>query len=111
MKINLNNFSVNFLFFLIIIYFSQGALYPTGHFVAKISLLLIFVISLPFLIKSLLVKNNKNTIYYSLLALIVLNTIGYLYESNFDGTSFEQFKFILIALLPFFPFYYFSLKE
>ncbi|WP_368570868.1 O-antigen ligase family protein [Acinetobacter haemolyticus] len=110
MKINVNKFSVNFLFFLIIIYFSQGALYPTGHFVAKISLLFIFGISFSFLIKSILLNNNKSIVYYSLLALIILNTIGFLFESKFDGTNFEQFKFILIVLLPFFPFYYLSLK-
>lgn len=110
MKINLNNFSVNLLIFFILVYFSQGALYPTGHFIGKIALLFVFGISLPYLMKSLILRNNNNMVYFSLLALIILNTIGFLFESKFDVTTLSQFKFILITLLPFFPFYYFSLK-
>src|SRR5690606_15853334 len=47
---------------------------------------------------------------YSWLALIILNTLGFLFEGRFDGIYFSQYRNILISLLPFFPFYYFGLK-
>lgn len=110
MKINLNMLSGNFLIFSIGIYFCQDVLYPSGFILGKISALLIIVISSFYLYKVILLKNNKSFFCYSWLTLIILNTIGFLFESKFNGIHFSQYRNILISLLPFFPFYYFGLK-
>lgn len=110
MKINLNKLSSNSLMFLIIIYFCQGVLYPSGFILGKICVLFIILISSFYLFKVCLLKNNKSFFCYSWLALIILNTIGFLFESKFNGIYFSQYRNILISLLPFFPFYYFGVK-
>lgn len=110
MIINLNSLSRNFLIFLIIIYFSQGFLYPIGALVSKIVLFSILSISFVYLIKSLLYNSEKYIFYYIWLALLVLNCIGYIFGGNYGDAYFSQFKNILLAMLPFFPFYYFANK-
>ena len=110
MKINLNIIFSNSLLFLTGIYFCQGVLYPSGFILGKISALLIILISSFYLFKVFLLKINKSLFCYSWLALITLNTIGFLFEGKFFGIHFSQYRNILISLLPFFPFYYFGLK-
>lgn len=114
MTISLDKFSRDFLCLLIVFYFAQGSLYPLGSVVAKVSLLLILLISSIFLLKTLLIESKKLLFYYTWLVLLILNFIGYLLagvsESGFSGIYFSQIKAILTAILPFFPFYYFSYK-
>lgn len=110
MKVNLNRISSNSLIFFILLYFCQGVLYPSGFILGKISALFIILISSFYLFKVFLLKKNKGFFCYSWLALIVLNIIGFLFESKFDGIYFSQIKNILISLLPFFPFYYFGIR-
>lgn len=110
MIIRSNNFVRNLLFFLIVVYFAQGSVYATGSVIAKLSLLLIVIISCIYLTKSLLIKSKKEIFYYSLISLIFLNIFGFMIAGYFDEISFSQLKDILTALLPFFPFYYFAYK-
>lgn len=110
MIIRSNNFVRNLLFFLIVVYFAQGSVYATGSVIAKLSLLLIVIISCIYLTKSLLIKSKKEIFYYSLISLIFLNIFGFMIAGYFDEIYFSQLKDILTALLPFFPFYYFAYK-
>lgn len=110
MKVNLNKIFSNSLIFFIAIYFCQGVLYPAGFIIGKICVLIIILISSFYLFKVFLLKINKSFFCYSWLALIILNTLGFLFEGRFDGIYFSQYRNILISLLPFFPFYYFGLK-
>jgi hypothetical protein len=99
------------LFLLIVIYFSQGAIYPTGALIAKVALLLMLLISFSYFIISLLAPGiKKGGFYYAWAFLIFLNIFGFIFEGNYNGTHFSQLKSVLIALLPFFPFYYFMCK-
>lgn len=114
MTISLDKFSREFLFLLIVFYFAQGSFYPLGSIVAKVSLLIILVISSLYLVKTLLIKSKKSLFYYAWFILLLLNFIGYLLggvsEAGFSGIYFSQIKAVLTAILPFFPFYYFAYK-
>lgn len=110
MTINLHNVLRNFLFILIALYFTQGSLYATESIIAKSSLLFILLISSFYLIKSLLISNKKGVFYYTWMALLFLNVVGFIINGSFSGAYFSQIKKILTALLPFFPFYYFAYK-
>lgn len=114
MIISLPKFSREFLFLLIATYFAQGSLYALESVIAKISLLLIIIISFFYLIKSLKLKSRKGVFYYALIAFLLLNFVGYLLQGvfgdGFSGIYFSQLKKIIVSLLVFFPFYYFSYK-
>lgn len=110
MSVNLNNFFRGFLFYLIVVYFLQGSLYASGSIIAKISLFFILFISSIYSLKVLLIKSKKPIFIIAWFALLVLNIIGFIYESVFSGIYYAQFRNILTAILPFFPFYYFAYK-
>lgn len=110
MHINLNIIYQNLLFLFVVIYFSQGAIYPSGSLIAKISLFFILIISLFFLIKSLFLKGEKSLFYYSWIFLFILNLIGFILVGNYEDIYFSQIRNISAAILPFYPFYYFARK-
>ena len=110
MTIRLNSFLRDLLFVLIAIYFAQGAFYATGSIVFKLVLFLILSISSYCLIKSLSLKTTKGIFYHALGALLLINTLGFLIAGSYGGIHFSQFRNILTALLPFFPFYYLAYK-
>lgn len=100
---------INILLILIIIYFAQGAFYPTGSIISRTSLLLIILISGVYWIKSLLLKSPKSGYYIAWTILLLVNILGYIFTG--DPTSdfnFGEIKNILLVALPFYPFYYFS---
>ncbi len=96
-------------FTLFAIYFAQGTLYPQGSIISQAALLLIFVISGFFLVKTLTQQNNKNKFYKAWTALLLLNILGFVFTGSLsDPNHINMFKGILMASLPFYPFYYFS---
>lgn len=109
MIFHLNKALRNSLLLLLGLYFAQGAFYPTGSVIAKLFLLFILLISSFYFIKSLLEKRvRKGFFYYAWGALLLVNTFGFFLEGNFGGIYLAQYRNILTALLPFFPFYYFA---
>ncbi|WP_201625788.1 hypothetical protein [Psychrobacter immobilis] len=110
MKLCLNTFSRDLLLFLIVIYFAQGALYPVGSVISKTALLSILIISSIYLVKSLIIKSEKDLFYYAWAIFLFLNFIGFIFKGNFDIQHTSQIRNILTVFLPFFPFYYFSYK-
>ena len=105
MTLNLNNFFCKILFFFIVVYFCQGALYASGSSVAKISLLIILLVSIFYLIKVFLIKSKKPIFIIAWSSLLIINIVGFLFEGVFSGIHYAQFRNILTAILPFFPFY------
>lgn len=109
MTFYLNKALRNLLLLLLSLYFAQGTFYSTGSIIAKFFLLLILLISSFYFIKSLLEKRiQKDFFYYAWGALLLVNTFGFFLEGNFGGIHLAQYRNILTALLPFFPFYYFA---
>src|SRR5690554_212668 len=107
MIFHLNKALRNSLLLLLGLYFAQGAFYPTSSVIAKLFLLFILLISSFYFIKSLLEKRvRKGFFYYAWGALLLVNTFGFFLEGNFGGVYLAQYRNILTALLPFFPFYY-----
>lgn len=110
MIINLNILFRNLLIILISIYFAQGAIYPFGSIIAKISLLIILLISSFYLVKTLFIKTKDYFFKYIWALFLLINIVGFLFESNFSGIYYSQIRNVITAILPFFPFYYFSLR-
>lgn len=101
MILNINDVIRNILLILVVIYFSQGAFYPSGTIISKISLLIVFAISFVYFIDEALKKNQ--VVVARLLSLFcVLHLVGYLVGFNYDGTYFSQIRNIFSSLLPFF---------
>lgn len=110
---NSEKFIPNILLLLIVIYFSQDVLYTGGgSIIAQLSLFVILGVSGIYLIKTLLLKTKKPDFYKAWTSLLILNLFGYIFtaDHSFSG-HFSQFKAILMVLIPFFPFYYFSQKN
>lgn len=111
-KLNINIFTRNILFVLIIVYSAQGALYPTGSIISQAALFILLAISGLFFVKTLLLKNNKNLFYNSWTALLLLNIFGFILTGDISNPlHFGMLKGILISLLTFYPFYYLSQKK
>lgn len=105
----------NLLFSTILIYFSQGLLYPNGSMIAKVVLFLYLLICFFYVLWFI---NKKEKIGRILLIFITFNVIYWIiggnqeyYTTFFVGSSLDQIKKILVALLTYFPFYYFSSKN
>jgi hypothetical protein len=108
----LTRYIPDFILSLYALYFTQGLLYPQGSFLSKTCIILILLISVFYLIKSLLLKNRKSVFYYAWTALFVINLIGYFIKFDFSqGPVRDMFKSISACLLPFYPFYCFSRKN
>lgn len=110
MSIRSNNFFRNILFLLIAFYFAQGSLYQVGSIFAKLSLLMVLLISSFYLLKTSLIKSKKSLFYYVWTAFLFLNIIGFAIEGEIDLIKFSELRNILTVFLPFFPFYYFAYK-
>lgn len=109
MKLKLHHIQ-NFLLLLIVIYISQGPLYPQGTLFSQITLVLIFLISGFYLVKTLLQK-NKTFFYTAHTGFLFLNIIGFIFTSAFlRPASIDGLKAVLLVALPFYPFYYFAQK-
>lgn len=97
------------LFVLIIVYFAQGSLYEEGSLLSQATLFSILGLSGIYFIKTLDKPIYKNLFYKSFTALMLINIVGYIFTGNHsEPIYFNQLKTILIAALPFYPFYYFA---
>ena len=102
----------DFLLILFVIYYSQGYLYAQGSLISQISLVLILSISGFYLIKTIVLTNNKNSFYRAWSLLLILNILGFILTGNLsDSNHFTMFKGIMMASLPFYPFYYFAQRN
>lgn len=114
MTINLKNTLVNTLLLLIILYFLQGALYSSGSVIAKMSLLLILIISAYYTIKSINNKIPNSTFGILLFTFIALHVLGYFIVvvsgNELKSIHEAQLKNIITVCIAFFPFYFLSYK-
>jgi hypothetical protein len=103
------NFICYFLFSLFIVYYLQGSLYPSGSIISQFSILLIFIVSGIYFVKTLVMKNKNNLFYYAWTALVLLNIIGFIMTADFSNDGHRlMFKEIMGCMLPFYPIYYFA---
>lgn len=107
----------NILFAMILLYFAQGSLYPNGSILSKIVLFVYLFISLYYAVL-FVVENKKDYIGRILLVFISINVVywllgdkGGVQHGEFMGSPFDQIKKILVALLTYFPFYYYSTRK
>lgn len=101
----------NLLLILFVVYYAQGSLYAQGTIISQAALALIMVISIFYCLKTLYLKNNKNTFYKVWAVLLALNVIGFVFTSDMSNPlGVTMFRGVLMASLPFFPFYYFAQK-
>ncbi len=97
------------LFVLFILYYAQGSLYASGSILSQGALAAILIISSFYLIKTIILKKNKNTFYKVWTALLTINVIGFIFTGTLsDVNHFGMLKGILVCSLSFYPFYYFS---
>lgn len=102
----------DFLLILLVIYYSQGSLYAQGSLISKVALALVLGISVFYFIKTLVFTTNKGSFYIAWSLLLILNTLGYIFTGVLGNPDhFSMFKGIMMASLPFYPFYYFSKKN
>lgn len=95
--------------FLIILYFSQNVLYVGGgSLIAQSSLFLIILLSSIYTLH--VIADGKNSTFVKIwFIFLILNIFGYIFTSDLSSELiFDQWKGILIVLLPFFPIYYFT---
>ena len=96
----------------LIIYFAQGVLYPSGSIISQTALLVILLISSMYMIKSFLMRGNKNLFYIVWTALLLLNVVSFVFTGKLSNPHhFGMFKGVLISLLTFYPFFYFAQKN
>lgn len=96
---------------LLILYFSQGILYASGSRLSQISLLLIFIISIIYLLKCFSIQ-NKGLFYSAWTTLLILNIMGFVFTGIlYNPVHFGMLKGILLSSLPFYPIYYYSNKK
>lgn len=106
-----NKYIRNLLFFLFVLYYSQGTLYAAGSIIAKSALAVILLVSGFYFIKTLAQRNNKNFFYNAWTVLLLLNIVGFVFTADFGHPNHvSMFKGILTRSLTFYPFYYFAQK-
>lgn len=112
MKIKIHNTTKYLVFLLLLTYFSQGVLYPTGTTYAKVILVVSLLIQTIYFFLSL--KYINRAVVNSIALLIILNILYYLFSSSGTEIYFSSFitlKLILYNLLFFFFSFYLSLKN
>ena len=105
------NLLKNIFFGFVIVYFSQGVLYPNGSIISKVSLLVILLISSFFLFYTMLIVEKKPVFYWVWFSLLFVNVLGYFYGLEHGGIYYSQIKNICIAILPFYFIYFLSIKN
>lgn len=104
-------FILNLLLLLFIIFHARGPFYTENSLFSRLILVSFLGLSSFYLLKTLLLKNKKNSFYFYWLLLLFINIAGYFFTGDFSNPLHSsKFTSILIATLPFFPFYYFSKK-
>jgi hypothetical protein len=106
-----NQFTRDFLLMLFGLYYGLNLLYIDGSILSQICLVTIILISVVYLIKTLLSNYHKSLFFKAWTFMIVLNIIGFICNPDFsEGLSRDMFKAILVCMLPFYPFLYFTRK-
>lgn len=99
------------LLFFLVVYNAQGVLYAKGSSISQMVLISIHGIGCLYFIKTLLLKTKKNLFYKAWTALLLLNIFGLIFTGSLTNSiHFSMFKGVLMSLLVFYPFYYFSYK-
>ena len=116
MKVSLDIILRNILAFSLVMYLFRGFILDFGVIFPQIALLNIYIISGYYWIKVLL--KTRVAIYVKVISIfLLLNIIGYTFGDKVVHSSYgvlgnidtvDMFKALLLALLPFFPFYYFG---
>lgn len=95
------------LLLLVVLYYSQGVLIPEGG-LGQIVLVTIFIISIYYLIKMLVMKEKFNSFLRIWLLFLFIYIVYFFIYGDFS--EFNLLKMVLLNFLPLFPFYYFSQK-
>ena len=99
------------LFSLYLIYESQGIVYGSGTIISQSILFLILAICSIYFLKTFLLRKRKEPFVLAWTALLLLNVIGFILSAKIsDELQFNMFKEILVCMLSFYPFYYFSFR-
>lgn len=106
MEISIDKIASNLLLILFILYRSQGVLIPVGG-IGPFLLLLIFAISLVYLLKIITSIEGLTSFMKVWLVFFLIPVLSFIFTGNFD-TDDNIFRQVLINFLPFFPVYYFS---
>lgn len=105
------NLILNLLLLLLIMFFARGPFYAESTLFSRAILAILLLISGFYLLKSLLLKNKNNSFYRYWLLLFSLNVVGFAFTGSFSNPLHSSmFIAIFVAIIPFFPFYYFSKK-
>lgn len=99
-----------FFFFLIILYFLQGSLYPTGSLISQLSLS-VFIIFNGFFFFKIILKKKKPFFLIIWTLFILLFIIGYLLTGEYyDPLYISQLKNILYFMTAIYPVFYWTSK-
>jgi O-antigen ligase len=108
----LHRIARNGLFLLFTSYYLLNSLFTEGSVWSQLCFVSIVLLSGLYFIKTLLQNNNKGLFYNAWTFLFLLNIIGFLFNPQFsDGLTRNMFKNVLITMLPFYPFMYFTGKK
>lgn len=106
----LNKFIRDLLFILFALYYAQGWLYASGSFISQSCFLVIILISLVYMVKTLLLIDWNNSFIVAWTIFIVLNLAGFIYNPDISqGHVRNAIKNTLGCMLPLYPFYYFAM--
>lgn len=106
-----NRISLYIFFILFILYSLVNAVLTEGSVFARGCFVMTILLSAIYLIKSLLTGKAVGIFFISWTILLALNCAGFILNPSFtEGTQRLMFVDILAGLLPFYPFWYFSMK-
>lgn len=92
--------------FFIVIYFSQGALYPKGAIFSQISYVIIIFFSFVYFL-IIMLSDYKFTLFVKAwTVLLFMNVLGFILKGDYG--NYRNIQTIVLNLLPFYSFYYFS---
>lgn len=92
--------------FFLLVYLAQGVVYPKGAIFSQISYVIFISFSFVFFIKVML-SNLKFTLFVKAwTALLFINVLGFILKG--DYLNYRNIQIIILNLLPFYAFYYFS---
>ena len=94
---------------LVLIYFSQGILYPTGTIVSQIAYVLIIIISIFYFLFYLQQFRRCSFFIKIWIFFLLLNIVYFCIDLNL--VYLDSFKMVLLNMLPLFCFYYFSQRQ
>ncbi|OJV87454.1 MAG: hypothetical protein BGO34_10260 [Bacteroidia bacterium 44-10] len=97
---------------LLVIYFAQGFLYEGGSSLSQSALFLILGISGFYFVLTVFLREKKDMFFNAWTALLLLNIIGFFLSGDISNSShFGMLKGVMVSLLTFYPFYYFTRKN